>query len=181
MNPYEKSQDLSPSILPAKSESLHQCEMKNKVERFSSMQMLGTRPDVYKKKFQYRFEMNWIIFRTHLDTCRGIFGLPGENNNESWHKTDCCNVLSRGPFYHKSRSSTLFIAGASTCFITPSFSYTKISVRISPVCGFNSNEKFCLKSLEKWTEGKKHLFGILWLKWNFNLHIQILHGSFSWN
>ena len=29
--PYEKSQDLTSSILPAKSESLHQCEMKNKV------------------------------------------------------------------------------------------------------------------------------------------------------
>ena len=30
---YEKSQDLTPSILPAKSDSLHQCEMNNKVER----------------------------------------------------------------------------------------------------------------------------------------------------
>ena len=63
---YEKSQDLTPSILPAKSESIHQCEMNNKVERlrwdyplsFFSMQMLETRPAVYKKTFQYRFEMN---------------------------------------------------------------------------------------------------------------------------
>ena len=30
---YEKSQHLTPSILPAKSESLHQCEMNNKVGR----------------------------------------------------------------------------------------------------------------------------------------------------
>ena len=30
---YEKSHDLTPSILQAKSESLHQCEMKNKVGR----------------------------------------------------------------------------------------------------------------------------------------------------
>ena len=30
---YEKSQDLTPSILPAKSESLHQYEMNNKVGR----------------------------------------------------------------------------------------------------------------------------------------------------
>ena len=49
---YERIQHLTSSILPAKSESLHQCEMDNKVERlrrdypssFSSMQMLGTRP-----------------------------------------------------------------------------------------------------------------------------------------
>ena len=54
---YEKSQDLTSSILPAKSESLHQCEMKKRREGrdgitlhfFSSMQMLGTRPDLYKK------------------------------------------------------------------------------------------------------------------------------------
>ena len=24
----------------------------------------------------------------HLDTSRGVFGLPRENNNESWQKTD---------------------------------------------------------------------------------------------
>ena len=34
-------------------------------------------------------------------------------------------------------------------------------------------ETFSLKSLEKWTERKKHLFGFLWLEWNFNLHVQI--------
>ena len=42
-------------------------------------------------------------------------------------------------------------------------------------------EMFCLKLLEKWTEGKIHLFGIFWLKWNFNLHVQIQHGSFPRN
>ena len=30
---YEKSEDLTSSILPAKSESLHKCEMKKKVGR----------------------------------------------------------------------------------------------------------------------------------------------------
>ena len=34
------------------------------------------------------------FFRPHLDTSRDVFGLPGENNDESWNKTDCCNVLS---------------------------------------------------------------------------------------
>ena len=27
-------------------------------------------------------------------TCIGVFRLPSGNNNESWHKTDCCNVQS---------------------------------------------------------------------------------------
>ena len=42
-------------------------------------------------------------------------------------------------------------------------------------------EAFCLKSLEKLTEGKKHLFGIMWLEKNFNLHVQIWHGSLPKN
>ena len=35
-----------------------------------------------------------LKFRPNSDTFRGIFGLPGQNQNESLHKTDCCNVLS---------------------------------------------------------------------------------------
>ena len=92
--------------------------------------MLETRPAFYKKTFQYRFEMNYIIFRFHLDTTRDFSGLPGENKNESWHKTD------------------LYVG----------------AIQI---------ETFCLNSLEKWTEVKKHLFGILWPEWNFNLHVRI--------
>ena len=42
-------------------------------------------------------------------------------------------------FFHKSGNSTLTLAGALICFITPPFSYTKISVRISPIGGYNSN------------------------------------------
>ena len=34
------------------------------------------------------------MFGPYLDTSRGAFGLPGENNNVSGHKTDCYNVLS---------------------------------------------------------------------------------------
>ena len=34
------------------------------------------------------------MFRPNSDTLRGIFGLPGQNQNKSLHKTDCCNVLS---------------------------------------------------------------------------------------
>ena len=32
----------------------------------------------------------WDPFRP----TRGVFGLPGANNNKIWHKTKCCNVLS---------------------------------------------------------------------------------------
>ena len=38
-----------------------------------------------------------------------------------------------------SLSSTLTIAGALICFITPPFLYTKMSVQISPIGGCNSN------------------------------------------
>ena len=34
------------------------------------------------------------MFRPNSDMLRGIFGLPGQNQNESLQKTDCCNVLS---------------------------------------------------------------------------------------
>ena len=34
------------------------------------------------------------MFRRNSDTFKGIFGLPGQNQNESLHKTDSCNVLS---------------------------------------------------------------------------------------
>ena len=34
------------------------------------------------------------MYRPNLDMFRGIFGLPGQNQNESLHKTDCFNVLS---------------------------------------------------------------------------------------
>ena len=49
----------------------------------SSIHVVRTRPAVYKSTPPYRFE------RT-----RGIFGLPGQNKNQSLHKTDYCNVLS---------------------------------------------------------------------------------------
>ena len=30
------------------------------------------------------------MFMPNLDTFRGIFGLPSQNQNESLHKSDCC-------------------------------------------------------------------------------------------
>ena len=35
-----------------------------------------------------------ILFRPNSDMFKGNFGLPGQNQNESFHKTDCFNVLS---------------------------------------------------------------------------------------
>ena len=32
------------------------------------------------------------MFRPNSDTFRGTFGLPGQNQKERLHKTDCCNV-----------------------------------------------------------------------------------------
>ena len=34
------------------------------------------------------------MFRPNSDTFRGIFGLPGQDQNESLYKTDCFNLLS---------------------------------------------------------------------------------------
>ena len=39
------------------------------------------------------------MFRPNSDKFRGIFGLPGQNQNESLHKTDCC----KGPFTYDVR------------------------------------------------------------------------------
>ena len=47
-----------------------------------------------KKSIQHTFENNSNRFRTNFDPFTGVFRLPSENNNESWHKTECCNVLS---------------------------------------------------------------------------------------
>ena len=40
------------------------------------------------------FEINYIIIRLHLDMFIVICGLPDQYKNESWHKTDCCYVVS---------------------------------------------------------------------------------------
>ena len=59
-------------------------------------------------------------------------------------------------------------------FYYPTFFYTqKFPYESHLYLGVIQVETFCLKSLEKLAEGKKHLFGILWLKWNFNVHVQI--------
>ena len=43
---------------------------------------------------QYIFEKNNARFRPYLDLFRDFFKRPNKNNNESLHKTDCCDVLS---------------------------------------------------------------------------------------
>ena len=42
-------------------------------------------------------------------------------------------------FFHKSENSILTLAGTSICCITPPFSYTKMTIQLSPICGCNSN------------------------------------------
>ena len=61
---------------------------------FSNIHLRLTRPSVLKKSKQYVFEKNMVMFTPNSDQFRGIWGPPSENKNESWHKTDRCNVLS---------------------------------------------------------------------------------------
>ena len=63
------------------------------LQSFSSINRYDTRPLIHRKTPTKRFEMNWILFRPNSDTLRGIFELPGQNQNKSLHKTDCCNVI----------------------------------------------------------------------------------------
>ena len=60
--------------------------------------------------------------------------------------------------FHNSVSSSLTTAGGLICFITPPYSYTKMSVRISGIGRCYSRWKLCSKSLEKRFEGNKHFF-----------------------
>ena len=110
-----------------------------------------------------------VIFQT---VSRGQFIISLKRRKKLFYKK-CYSTSSRGPFVHKSRSSTLFIADALTCFFTPPFSYTKISVRISPVCGCNSNWNILSYIIRKMYGGEETPFGIFGLEWNFNLLVQI--------
>ena len=65
------------------------------------------------------------------------------------------------------------------CLITTPFSFTKMSVRISPICGCNSNCKLIFLSFEKWMEGNNSFFHILSLEWNFYLYVQNLAWKFA--
>ena len=66
-------------------------------------------------------------------------------------------------FFQKSGSSTLTVASALLCFITPPFSYTKIPYRSHLYVDAIQIQTFSLKSLERWTKGNNHLFQNLWL------------------
>jgi hypothetical protein len=50
---------------------------------FSIIHLRLNRPSIYTKSNT-----------PNSDQFRGIWGPPSENKNKSWHKTDCCNVLS---------------------------------------------------------------------------------------
>ena len=40
------------------------------------------------------FLKNIVMFSPNFDPLICIWGIPDQNNNDSLHKTDCCNVLS---------------------------------------------------------------------------------------
>ena len=39
------------------------------------------------------FEINLIMFKPHLDVFIDGCKLPNQNKNESWHKTECINLV----------------------------------------------------------------------------------------
>ena len=47
-----------------------------------------------QKSNQNIFEKNKVFFRPDLNTFRGIWCLPDQFQTESWHQTDCCNMVS---------------------------------------------------------------------------------------
>ena len=76
---------------------------------------MDTRLPIYRKTPTLRFEMNWIMLTPNSETLRGIFGLPGQNQNESLQKTVvmCCHIVARksvapssGHFRHHRRRGT---------------------------------------------------------------------------
>ena len=84
--------------------------------------------------------------------------------------------LSRIQFFPKSGSSALTLAGALICFITPPFPYTKSSVRISPICGCNSNWNVLFKIIRKRDKGEETplLDFVTWMK------LKLLCPNFAW-
>ena len=89
--------------------------------------------------------MNWIMLRPNSDTLRGIFGLPGRNQNESLDTNDCCNMLSYccwevySAIYRRFPAAT----GTEVCLWTRSgilkkTSFSKIIITPLPrVCNLN--------------------------------------------
>ena len=59
------------------------CRVGVTIVSFSSIHLVISRPALYIKKPSCMFEMNITIFRPHLDMSRGVFGLPGKDENES--------------------------------------------------------------------------------------------------
>ena len=76
-----------------------------------------------------------VIFQTVSGGQRQTYNCHSSLKKNIWPYSTSSHLS----FFHKSGSSTLTLAGALICFITKPFSYTKISVCISPICGCNSN------------------------------------------
>ena len=47
-----------------------------------------------QKSNKYILEKGQIILRPNLETFRGVWGFHDQLQNESWHKTDCRNMVS---------------------------------------------------------------------------------------
>ena len=104
------------------------------------------------------------------------FGISLHHGEKLFNKK-CYSTSSHISYFHKSGSSNLTLAGTLICFITPTFLYTKKYVRISPICGCNSNWNIEFLIFRKMDLGNESIFHISWLKWIFYLSVQILHCS----
>ena len=62
---------------------------------FSNINVILTTPASYKRSKQYVLKKEHSYVYTPF---RGAWGLPSQNKNESWHKTDCCKERSSGRF-----------------------------------------------------------------------------------
>ena len=53
------------------------------ITSFSGIQVVRTRPALYKKTQHYMFDINTFVFRTHLDIFIDVSGLPHRYKNLS--------------------------------------------------------------------------------------------------
>ena len=91
---------------------------------------------------------------------------PCRRHGLEYHYVMGKTTLQKVLFYIITQNSTLTLAGALLCFITPPFSYTKMFVKMSPIYGCNYNWKFSFYLLEKLVEGKNIFFShfVTWMK-----------------
>ena len=113
---------------------------------FFNIHIWITRPASYKKSKLYFFGKNRVMFRSHLDTVVGVWGVPDQNNNKSWHKPDCRNVLSDFLLEVHSaikRPFTPAAAAAAGLLTEPQTAAEIVSfLTVWPVCVFLKNNYF---------------------------------------